>query len=83
MGVAISVFSIQLQRSAGKFLQMNNASSIREVLLYYPKPYQQSQFSLEDLEVVSLISTSLLLERYMGLMINLTGPCYSAQLFSQ
>lgn len=80
MGVAISVFSNQFQRSAVKPLQMN-APSIREVLLYSSKLYQQSQFSLEHLEVDSLISTSLPLERYMGLMINLSGPCCSAQLF--
>lgn len=81
MGAAIPVFSNQLQRRAVKPVQMKNAPSTREVLLYSSKPYQQSQFSLEDLEVDSLISTSLLLERYMGLMINLSGPCYSAQLF--
>lgn len=60
---------------------MNNAPSIREALLHYSKQYQRSQFSLEALEVDSLISTSLLLEKYMGLMINLSGLCCSAQLF--
>lgn len=82
-GIAISVFSNQPLISPLKSLQINNAPSIRGVLLHYSKGYQQIQFSLEDIQFDTFISASLFSERYVWLMINRSGPFYSTQFFSQ